>query len=61
MGLADKHHAFLLVEFAQVLCHHGVLALALAELHERNLMLHHEAFELGHEGPADRAHQRRRR
>jgi hypothetical protein len=24
----------LLVEFAQVLCHHGVLALALAELHE---------------------------
>jgi hypothetical protein len=39
----------------------GVLALALAELHERNLMLHHEAFELGHEGPDDRAHQRRRR
>jgi hypothetical protein len=23
-----------------VLCHHGVLALALAELHERNRMLH---------------------
>src|SRR6516165_9666801 len=39
LSLADKHHAFLLVEFAQVLCHHGVLALALAELHERNLML----------------------
>ena len=61
LGLADEHHAFLLVEFAQVLRHHGVLALALAELHERNLMLRHEAFQLGHEVAAHRAHQRRRR
>jgi hypothetical protein len=28
MGLADKHDAFRPVEFAQVLRHHGVLALA---------------------------------
>jgi hypothetical protein len=44
MGLTDEHHAFRLVEFAQVLRHHGILALALAELHKRNLMLRHEAF-----------------
>ena len=61
LGLADEHHAFRPVEFAQLLRHHRILALALAELHERNLMLRHEAFQLGHEGPADRAHQRRRR
>ena len=61
LSLADEHHAFLLVEFAQALRHHGVLALALAELHERNLVLRHEAFQLGHGGAAHRAHQRRRR
>src|SRR5258708_19181523 len=43
-----------------MLRHHGVLALSLAELHERNLMLRHEAFQLGDKTPAHRAHQRRR-
>jgi hypothetical protein len=60
LGLADEHHALRPVEFAQVLRHHGVLALALAELHEWNLMPRHEAFQSGHEVAAHRAHQRRR-
>ena len=61
LGLADEHHAFRPMEFAQVLRHHVVLALALAELDERNPMLRHKAFQPGHEVPAHRAHRRRRR
>ena len=57
LRLADKHHPFFLVELAQMLRHHGVLALAFAELHERNLMLRHIAFQVRHEAPAHRAHQ----
>jgi hypothetical protein len=60
LGLADEHDAFRLVEFAQVLRHHGILALALAELHQRNLTLRHEAFKPRHEVAAHRTHQRRR-
>ena len=46
---------------AQMLRHHRILALASAELHERYLVLRHEAFQLRYKAPADRAHQRRRR
>ncbi len=57
LRLADEDDPFLLAELAQMLGHHLVLALALAELHERNLMLRHEAFQRCHEASAHRAHQ----
>jgi hypothetical protein len=57
LRLADKHHTFLLAEFAQMLGHHLVLALPFAELHERYLVLRHEAFQLRHKAPAHWVHQ----
>jgi hypothetical protein len=51
-----RTHAFLTRKAAQVLGHHRVLALAFAELHERNPVLRYEAFQLCNEVPADRAH-----
>ena len=44
-----------------MLGHHIVLALAFAELHERNLVPRHEALQRRHEAAAHRVHQRRRR
>ena len=61
LRLADEHDAFWLAEFCQILRHHAVLALALAELDEGNVMVRHHAFQLGDEVAADRTHQRRRR
>ena len=61
LRLADEHHAFILPELAQMLLHHVVLALPLAELHQRYLPLSREALQLCYEGTAHRLHQRRRR
>ncbi len=58
LRLTDEHHALLLLELAQVLLHHVVLALPLAKLHERYLVLRREALQLRHEGAAHRLHQR---
>ena len=58
LRLADKDHAFLALEFAQMLCHHVVFALAFAKLDQRDLMLRRVAFQLGNEVPAHRAHHR---
>jgi hypothetical protein len=46
---------------AQILLHHVILALPLAELHQRYLVLRGEVLQLCHEGAAHRLHQRRRR
>jgi hypothetical protein len=61
MRLADKDHAFVLVERGQALRHHVVFALAPAKLHKRNLLRGHIVFQLGDKTAAHRAHQRRRR
>lgn len=61
LRLADEHHPFGLPEFAQVLLHHVILALPLAELHQRYRVLCREALQLCHEAAAHRLHQRRRR
>ena len=54
LSLADEHDAFWLAEFCQILRYHAVLALALAELDEGNVMVRHHAFQLGDEVAADR-------
>src|SRR5258705_8497589 len=61
LRLADKNNPFLLVELAQVLLHHVVLALPLAKLHQRNLLLRRQVLHLGYEGTAHRRHQSRGR
>ena len=58
LRLADEHDTFRLVEPREVFLHHVVLALALAELHHRNLLLFREIFHRRHEGFRHWVHQR---
>ena len=57
LGLAHEHDTFLMGKAPQMLGHHRVLALSLAELHHRNAALGHEVFQLRHKPPRHRAHQ----
>jgi hypothetical protein len=61
LGLADEHDPFLKGKAPQMLGHHCVLALSLAELHHGNLALGHKVFQLRHEPSRHRAHQGGRR
>ena len=57
--LADEHNAFGALEALQSLGHHIVLALPRPELHHLDLVLSGITFQLCHETPAHRRHQRR--
>src|SRR5215469_2128171 len=57
LGLAHEHDPFLMGKVPQMLGHHLVLALALAELHHRNAALGYKFFQLRHKPSRHRAHQ----
>src|SRR6476620_1983655 len=61
LSLADEHHPFFHGEFGQIFCHNLVLALPLAKLHERNLMLYREALQRSHKPSRHWGHQGRGR
>jgi hypothetical protein len=57
--LPNEHDPFLARKAPQMLGHHLVFALPLAELHQRNSLLGHKAFQRRHEASGHWAHQSR--
>src|SRR5580658_62827 len=60
LRLADEDDPFRFIETRQVFLHHIILALALVELHQRNLLLFREMLHRRHEGFGHGVHQGRR-
>jgi hypothetical protein len=61
LGFSDKDDPLLAGKAAQMVGHHFVLALPLAEPHQRNSMLVYKSFQLRHKAARHRAHQGCRR
>src|SRR5439155_22974368 len=58
-SFADEHHAFGLVEMAELFIHDVILALSLLELNDRYLMIFGEALGCCHEALGHRVHEGR--